>query len=76
MTFPGLALSVWFTLKSNYLLQVVLELCRAEPVADAETIEMHLERIRALVSTWAAQVSLSVYTAIGHLLMFSVNLSL
>lgn len=48
-------------------------MCRAEPVADAESIEMHLERIRALVSTWAAQVSLSAYTAIGHLLMVSVN---
>lgn len=62
MAFPGPGLSVWFTLKWNYLLQVVLELCRAEPIADAETIEMHLERIRALVSTWAAQVSLSLCT--------------
>lgn len=51
-------LSALFTLKRNYSLQVVLELCRAEPMADAETIEVHLERIRALVSTWAAQVGL------------------
>ncbi|XP_040028559.2 uncharacterized protein LOC120816941 [Gasterosteus aculeatus] len=35
--------------------RVVLELCRAEQIGDAETIEMHLERIKALVSTWAAQ---------------------
>uniref|UniRef100_UPI0037E782CB zinc finger protein 11-like n=1 Tax=Semicossyphus pulcher TaxID=241346 RepID=UPI0037E782CB len=35
--------------------RVVLELCRAEQVTDTETIEMHLERIKALVSTWAAQ---------------------
>lgn len=52
-------------------------MCRAEPIADAETIEVHLERIRALVSTWAAQVRLCFsLTAIGHLLVFSVNLSL
>uniref|UniRef100_A0A8C3AEB1 TERF1-interacting nuclear factor 2 N-terminal domain-containing protein n=1 Tax=Cyclopterus lumpus TaxID=8103 RepID=A0A8C3AEB1_CYCLU len=38
--------------------RVVLELCRAERILDTETIEMHLERIKALVSTWAAQVSL------------------
>ncbi|XP_051249160.1 zinc finger protein 30 isoform X2 [Dicentrarchus labrax] len=35
--------------------RVVLELCRAEQITDAETIEMHLERIKALISTWAAQ---------------------
>ncbi|TNN40981.1 Zinc finger protein 91 [Liparis tanakae] len=35
--------------------RVVLELCRAEQIRDTETIELHLERIRALVSTWAAQ---------------------
>ncbi|XP_042367687.1 uncharacterized protein LOC121961687 [Plectropomus leopardus] len=35
--------------------RVVLELCRAEQIQDTETIEMHLERIKALVSTWAAQ---------------------
>ncbi|CAG04154.1 unnamed protein product, partial [Tetraodon nigroviridis] len=52
---PFQALSGCFRLKRNFLLQVVLELCRAEPMADAETIEAHLERIRALVSTWAAQ---------------------
>lgn len=51
-------------------------MCRAEPIADAETIAVHLERIRALVSTWAAQVSRVVSAAIGHLLMFSVNLPL
>nr|XP_020469342.1 zinc finger protein 585A-like [Monopterus albus] len=35
--------------------RVVLELCRTEQITDTETIEMHLERIKALVSTWAAQ---------------------
>lgn len=34
-------------------------MCRAKQIIDRETIEMHLERIRALVSTWAAQVSVS-----------------
>uniref|UniRef100_A0AAX7VKF4 C2H2-type domain-containing protein n=1 Tax=Astatotilapia calliptera TaxID=8154 RepID=A0AAX7VKF4_ASTCA len=36
--------------------RVVLELCRTEQITDRETIEMHLNRIKALVSTWAAQV--------------------
>ncbi|XP_026182165.1 zinc finger protein 14-like [Mastacembelus armatus] len=35
--------------------RVVLELCQTEQVTDTETIEMHLERIKALVSAWAAQ---------------------
>ncbi|XP_030006031.1 zinc finger protein 14-like [Sphaeramia orbicularis] len=35
--------------------RVVLELCRADQITDMETIEMHLERIKHLVSTWAAQ---------------------
>ncbi|XP_035504835.2 zinc finger protein 99-like isoform X2 [Scophthalmus maximus] len=35
--------------------RVVLELCQAEEMTDRETIEMHLDRIKALVSTWAAQ---------------------
>ncbi|XP_029351527.1 zinc finger protein 14-like [Echeneis naucrates] len=35
--------------------RVVLELCQAEQITDRETIEMHLEQIKALVSTWAAQ---------------------
>ncbi|XP_023126333.2 zinc finger protein 420-like isoform X2 [Amphiprion ocellaris] len=35
--------------------RVVLELCRAEQIRDTETIEMHLDRIKALISTWAAQ---------------------
>ncbi|XP_078098887.1 uncharacterized protein LOC144512171 isoform X1 [Sander vitreus] len=35
--------------------RVVLEMCRAEQIRDTETIEMHLERIKTLVSTWAAQ---------------------
>lgn len=39
------------------MLQVVLELCRSKQVMDRETVDMHLERIRNLVSTWAAQVS-------------------
>lgn len=40
-------------------LQVVLELCRTQQVSDPETVEMHLERIKALVSSWAAQVGFS-----------------
>lgn len=32
-------------------------MCQAEPIIDRETIEMHLEQIKTLVSTWAAQVS-------------------
>lgn len=59
MAFAAAAPSVCFTLKRSCVLQVVLELCRAEPAPDAETVQAHLERIRALVSTWAAQVSLS-----------------
>lgn len=39
-----------------FLLQVVLDLCRAEQITDMDAIEMHLERIKDLVSTWAAQV--------------------
>ncbi|CAG5927384.1 unnamed protein product [Menidia menidia] len=35
--------------------RVVLELCRSEQSADRESIEMHLDRIKSLVSTWAAQ---------------------
>ncbi|XP_041637225.1 zinc finger protein 160-like [Cheilinus undulatus] len=35
--------------------RVVLELCRAEQITDTETIEMHLERIKNLISTWATQ---------------------
>ncbi|XP_034433781.1 zinc finger protein 616-like [Hippoglossus hippoglossus] len=35
--------------------RVVLELCQTEEIIDRETIELHLERIKALVSTWAAQ---------------------
>ncbi|XP_076016017.1 uncharacterized protein LOC143008236 [Genypterus blacodes] len=35
--------------------RVVLELCRAEQIADMDVIELHLERIKDLVSTWAAQ---------------------
>ncbi|XP_037315662.2 zinc finger protein 11-like isoform X2 [Pungitius pungitius] len=35
--------------------RVVLEMCRAEQIGDAEAVEMHLEHIKALVSTWAAQ---------------------
>ena len=36
--------------------RVVLELCQTEEIIDRETIELHLERIKSLVSTWAAQV--------------------
>ena len=36
--------------------QVVLDLCRGEQGTETETIEMHLERIKALISTWTAQV--------------------
>uniref|UniRef100_A0A3B4Z8M7 Zinc finger protein 14-like n=1 Tax=Stegastes partitus TaxID=144197 RepID=A0A3B4Z8M7_9TELE len=32
--------------------RVVLELCHAEQITDRETIEMHLDRIKALISTW------------------------
>eukprot|EP00064_Thunnus_orientalis_P019763 superscaffoldBa00005096_g19891 len=39
----------------EFISTVVLELCRAEPITETETIEMDLERIKALVSTWAAQ---------------------
>lgn len=58
----GKHLSVNFTLTVTFptnlvLLQVVLELCRSKQVTDRETVDMHLERIRSLVSTWAAQVS-------------------
>lgn len=54
--------SVYFTLTVTFpthllLLQVVLELCQSKQVTDRETVDMHLERIRSLVSTWAAQVS-------------------
>ncbi|XP_071776711.2 uncharacterized protein LOC139928172 [Centroberyx gerrardi] len=35
--------------------RVVLDLCRAEQISEMETIEMHLERIKTLISTWAAQ---------------------
>ncbi|KAM9327557.1 uncharacterized protein KZ484_019031 [Pholidichthys leucotaenia] len=35
--------------------RVILDLCRAEQITDTETIEMHLEKIKAIVSTWAAQ---------------------
>ncbi|XP_068162916.1 zinc finger protein 11-like isoform X2 [Antennarius striatus] len=35
--------------------RVVLELCQAEKILDRESIEMHLQRIRSLISTWAAQ---------------------
>lgn len=37
-------------------LQVLLEMCRPEQMTDVETIEMHLERIKALMSEWATQV--------------------
>lgn len=39
------------------VVQIVLELCQSKQVTDRETVDMHLERIRSLVSTWAAQVS-------------------
>lgn len=35
--------------------RVVLELCRTSQITDRETIEMHLKRIKALISSWAAQ---------------------
>uniref|UniRef100_A0A3P9J2I2 C2H2-type domain-containing protein n=1 Tax=Oryzias latipes TaxID=8090 RepID=A0A3P9J2I2_ORYLA len=35
--------------------RVVLELCRSEPTADPESIELHLAGIKSLISTWAAQ---------------------
>ncbi|KAM4615172.1 uncharacterized protein ACJ7VT_010371 isoform 2-T2 [Polymixia lowei] len=35
--------------------RVVLDLFRAEQITEVETIEMHLERIKNLISNWAAQ---------------------
>uniref|UniRef100_A0A1A8QFA7 Zinc finger protein 473 n=1 Tax=Nothobranchius rachovii TaxID=451742 RepID=A0A1A8QFA7_9TELE len=35
--------------------RVVLEMCRSEQISDTEAIEMHLDQIKTLVSTWAAQ---------------------
>uniref|UniRef100_A0A1A7Y3W8 Zinc finger protein 473 n=1 Tax=Iconisemion striatum TaxID=60296 RepID=A0A1A7Y3W8_9TELE len=35
--------------------RVVLEMCRSEQILDTEAIELHLEQIKTLVSTWAAQ---------------------
>lgn len=35
--------------------RVVLEMCRTDQTTDMESIGFHLERIKALVSTWAAQ---------------------
>ncbi|XP_057711466.1 zinc finger protein 30-like [Corythoichthys intestinalis] len=35
--------------------RVVLELCRSEANPDRETIQMHLSRIKGLISTWASQ---------------------
>lgn len=62
LNLPGEDVRVHFTLTltsptNPVLLQVVLELCRSKQVTDRETVDMHLERIRNLVSTWAAQVS-------------------
>uniref|UniRef100_A0A3Q2NUL0 Zinc finger protein 11-like n=1 Tax=Fundulus heteroclitus TaxID=8078 RepID=A0A3Q2NUL0_FUNHE len=36
--------------------RVVLELCRSEKIADTDSIQLHLEQIKTLISTWAAQV--------------------
>uniref|UniRef100_A0A3P9J286 C2H2-type domain-containing protein n=1 Tax=Oryzias latipes TaxID=8090 RepID=A0A3P9J286_ORYLA len=33
--------------------RVVLELCRSEPTADPESIELHLAGIKSLISTWS-----------------------
>ncbi|MED6258554.1 hypothetical protein ATANTOWER_008936 [Ataeniobius toweri] len=35
--------------------RVVLELCRSEQITDTDSIQMHLEQIKTLISTWAAQ---------------------
>lgn len=35
--------------------RVVLDLCRAEQIVDLETIQMHLEKIRTLISSWTTQ---------------------
>ncbi|KAM4523626.1 uncharacterized protein V3H82_001804 isoform 2-T2 [Fundulus diaphanus] len=35
--------------------RVVLELCRSEKIADTDSIQLHLEQIKTLISTWAAQ---------------------
>uniref|UniRef100_A0A8C6V2Q6 C2H2-type domain-containing protein n=1 Tax=Neogobius melanostomus TaxID=47308 RepID=A0A8C6V2Q6_9GOBI len=36
--------------------RVVLELCRVEAITNLESIDAHLEQIKTLISTWAAQV--------------------
>lgn len=46
------------------LLQVVLELCQSKEITDRETISNHLERIKTLVSSWAAQVCLSQQSSV------------
>ncbi|KAJ3611979.1 hypothetical protein NHX12_020258 [Muraenolepis orangiensis] len=35
--------------------RVVLDLCRSDQITEMETIEVHLERIKTIISTWAAQ---------------------
>lgn len=35
--------------------RMVLELCQADQITNLDTIGMHLEQIKALISTWAAQ---------------------
>ncbi|KAG7267314.1 hypothetical protein CRUP_030079 [Coryphaenoides rupestris] len=35
--------------------RVVLDLCRADQITEVEMIDMHLDRIKAIISTWAAQ---------------------
>lgn len=53
---------------------MVLELCRTEQITDTETIEMHLQRIKSLVSTWAAQVSFLNYDLqVWSTVMFSIQ---
>lgn len=56
---------------------MVLELCRSEQITDTETIEMHLQRIKSLVSTWAAQVSfLKCDLRVWSTVMFIIQLKL
>uniref|UniRef100_A0A3P8YQE2 C2H2-type domain-containing protein n=1 Tax=Esox lucius TaxID=8010 RepID=A0A3P8YQE2_ESOLU len=39
--------------------RLVLELCRSKPMADLQTIQLHLDRIQTLTPLWGGQVNLS-----------------
>lgn len=72
-------MSVYLTLTfilTNPMLQMVLELCQSKQVTDRETVDMHLERIRSLVSTWAAQVRCFFSPLFWGLVCFLITLSI